>query len=557
MKTSASKLFILGIDGATFDIINPLLGGGELPHMQRVIERGVHGILRSTIPSLSAPAWVAFMTGKNPGHYGSYHFRKINVDTYDNIYNLDLINSSAFSGDTVFDYLGRMGYRVGMTTIPVTYPPWELNGFMISGYPCPDPDENPNFTFPWNLGEELRENLNWTEKENSQSIPKAEMRGATNPDDVLAGGITLMNRATDQTLRLMDRFESDVTVLVWGAIDRAQHTLWKYHDPSHILHRRENGFQPYIQHLYRHADHLLGKIMDHIGPEARLIIVSDHGAGPKQGSHFHLNAWLYEHGYLKTTLKHKLVNNPIIPLLKAPMRRMVINMGGDQRRKVIRASQMFAQHSLNFNKTLAYRFPIDEQTEGLVINLRGRQPLGIVGESEYESLRMELIERLSAIVNPVTGERVVKKCYRREDLYSGDKVNQAPDILLLLENNYFPGSRSSGKIFSQIQTVYLEAISGSHRPEGIFMACGPGFSQGKLKEDASILDVAPTVLYALGEKIPRDIEGRIISDAFSRDCLQHPPQFVDRKANVEFPSQGLSSRDQESMQNKLRELGYL
>lgn len=557
MKSNRRKVFVLGIDGATFDVILPLMERDKLPNMQKMIQKGVHGNLQSTIPSLSAPAWVAFMTGKNPGHYGTYHFRRINISDYHNIYSQDLIDSSMFCGATFFDYLGQLGYRVGVMTVPVTYPTWKVNGFLVSGYPCPDPDGNPNFTYPYELSKDLPENLNWTEKESSDAIPKEELRGPGAPQDILNGGLSMMSRRTEYTLKLMEQFDCDLTILVWGAIDRAQHILWKYHDPGHVLHQPNNCFKTYIEQLYCHADALLGDIMTHVGPEGHFFIVSDHGFGPKQGSLFHLNSWLNQEGYLKPTLKAKMINNPVIKMLKTPVLRFAATLDNSRQKKMVKARQALNMGTVDFNRTLAYRFPIDDQTEGVAINLKGRQPSGIVPQEKFESFRAELEERLRKLQDPRNGRRVIKECFRREELYKGDKAQEAPDIVLVLNEDYFPGTGTAGMVFSRIPQVYLETISGNHRPEGIFMACGPGLSTGKLSEKANIIDVAPTVVYTLGEKIPSDIEGKVIRSAFSTERLKNAPEYTEREVYKGTEAMGLSSAEQESMRSKLRDLGYL
>lgn len=557
MKNKRNKAFILGIDGATFNIINPLMEKGKLPNMQEVVQNGVHGNLLSTIPSISAPAWVAFMTGKNPGHYGTYHFRKIDIRDYRNIFSQDLINSSMFSGDTFFDYLGESGYRVGVMTIPVTYPPWKVNGFMVSGYPCPDPDGNANFTFPSSLSKSLLQNLNWTETDSSNSIPKEETRGARDPQDILNGGLTMMSRRTEHTLKLMDSFDCDVTALVWGAIDRAQHILWKFHDPGHILHQAGNPCNDYIQRLYCHADKLLGDIMAHLGPENHLFIVSDHGFGPKQGCRFNLNSWLNQHGYLKPTLKARLMNNPLINTLKGQAIRFASGLNTRGQKKMMQIKQTFGGGGIDFSETAAYMFPIDEETEGLVINMKGRQPSGIVAEDKYESIRTEIMGKLREIKDPRNGRGIIKECYKREELYNGSRVDETPDIIIVLEESYYPGARATGRIITEIPAASFDINSGTHRREGIFMACGPDILSGMLQEDAGIMDIAPTLLYALGEKIPNKMEGKVLKSVFSADRLKQVPVFIDRKTVAGVDSIDLSVTEQESMKNRLRDLGYL
>jgi predicted AlkP superfamily phosphohydrolase/phosphomutase len=557
MKSIRKKAFILGIDGATFDIINPLVANDKMPNMKKVIEGGVHGILHSTVPPLSAPAWVAFMTGKNPGHYGTFHFRKISIESSLNMFNLELISSSAYRGDTFFDYLGKNGHKVGIMTVPVTYPPWEVNGFLVSGYPCPDPNENSNFTFPLELSGELPENLNWTEDINSNIIPKEELRGASDPQDVLEGGRIMMTRRTEYTLKLMNKYDTELTILVWGAIDRAQHMLWKYHDPGHILHQPNNEFSAHIEKLYCHADRLLGQIMARIGPETPLFIISDHGFGSKQGSRFHLNAWLNYNGYLKSYFRAKFLNNLLINKLKPLIRKLAGRLDAGSRKKLIKANRALAMSAIDFNKTLAFMYPIDEQTMGLVINLRGRQPKGIVSEKEYDSLRNEIIEKLEELQNSENDKRVLKNCYKREELFCGSKTVEAPDIILELAEGYYSGLKSVGKFFSQIPFGQLNEISGTHRAEGIFIGCGPDLSRGKILEKANIIDVAPTVLYSLNEKIPVDIEGEVIRSAFSEHRLKKAPEYIDREVVKVSDEAEASEAEQLSMAKKLKELGYL
>ena len=557
MQTQQAKAFILGIDGATFDIINPMMACGKLPSMQKIVQTGVSGTLHSTIPSLSAPAWVSFMTGKNPGHYGTYHFRKIDVDSYENIFCDDLVNSSFFRGETFFDYLGKLGYKVGVMTVPVTYPPWEVNGFLVSGYPCPDPARHANFTFPPEVAASLPKNLNWTEIEGDGKIPKEELRGAREPDDILKGGKRMMRRRTAATFDLMARYHIDVTVLVWGAIDRAQHMLWKYHDPEHVLHEKGNRYRDYIEQLYSHADLLLGRIMNHVGPDTRIFVVSDHGAGKKQGSHFHMNAWLGRNGFLKASTRARILDNRLAGWVKRPLRHMMIKYNAGQWNTMVKRKQNFYLDNLDFRKTSAYRFPIDEQTEGLVINLKGRQPSGAVDNCEYEAVRTCLIKLLSEFRDPLNGNPVVKQCFRREELYSGSKLFQAPDIIVSLEDNYFPGSACNGPVCSPLPPVYLETISGNHRREGIFLACGPEISKGDLQPDASIMDVAPTVLYALGEKIPSDMEGKPLESVFRREGPEMRPVYFDRDFSGDRAVAELSAEEQENMADQLKELGYI
>jgi predicted AlkP superfamily phosphohydrolase/phosphomutase len=557
MKNYKRKVFILGIDGATFDVIHPLINKGKLHNFNKVIECGTHGNLDSTIPPLSAPAWIGFMTGKNPGHYGAYHFRDIDITNPQNFTKIELINSSFYKGDTFFDYLGEIGYRVGLMTIPVTYPPWKVNGFLVSGYPCPDPSVNTNFTYPSKLSNEIPDNLNWTEDVNSDLIPKQEYRGANNPEDILQGGLSMMKKRTNYTFELMKRYNCDVTVLVWGAIDRAQHVLWKYHDTNHSLYQPENRYKTYIEDLYLYADQLLSKIINQLRPYENLFILSDHGFGPRQGHFFHLNAWLNQEGYLKANYIEKLRNNFFANSLKPAVHKFVKALNQTSSQKLAQVNQQLVASGVDFSKTQAFMYPIHEQTVGLVINLKERQPFGIVSSPKYESLRDQLIKKLKEILDHRNGAKVIKKCYKREELYRGSEAEKAPDIIIVLNDNYYGGTRAFGKIFSNMHHRNTQTVNGTHRHNGIFLAYGKDIDKGKEIHNASIIDVAPTVIHSLKEKIPRDIEGKVLTSVFTKDYAAEKIRYMDRKDKSNPNHTHLSKDDKDSMIKNLKQLGYL
>src|SRR5918911_5639420 len=140
------KVICIGLDGATFDVIDPLVRRGRLPTLSGLLSAGTRAELRSTVPALSAPAWVSFMTGMNPGRHGVFHFRTMTRGALGS----DLVGSWMYRGRKIFDEASRGGLRVSAFRVPMTYPPWPVNGVMVSGFPTPDPQTN--FTYPETLG---------------------------------------------------------------------------------------------------------------------------------------------------------------------------------------------------------------------------------------------------------------------------------------------------------------------------------------------------------------------------------------------------------------------
>jgi predicted AlkP superfamily phosphohydrolase/phosphomutase len=249
-----------------------------------------------------------------------------------------------------------------------------------------------------------------------------------------------------------------------------------------------------------------------------------------------MNAWLNAQGYLKVGMKSIIIHSHFVAALMAPLKWYAMNKDVFTKRKLKRYKKKIDVGSVHFDKTRAYRFPIDEQTEGIVINVKGRQPSGSIAGEEYESLRTELITRLLDLQDPRNGKKVVQKCLKREDIYTGDRCMEAPDIIVTLQDGYYAGSKTTKTVFSDIPGSNIRIINGSHRPEG---------------------DVAPTVVHTLGEKIPRDVDGKVISSIFSDGRLKNEPEYADYDLARKSKIMDLSSFEEESMKKKLKDLGYL
>jgi predicted AlkP superfamily phosphohydrolase/phosphomutase len=138
------KVIVIGLDGATLDLILPWVQKGLLPNFQRIIKKGIWGHLTSTIPPFTAPAWTSFMTGKNPGKHGIYDFMVREPGTYTS----SSVNASFCDADSLWRIIGSEGKKVGVINVPMTYPPEEVNGFLISGMLTPSNTDT--FSHPGN-----------------------------------------------------------------------------------------------------------------------------------------------------------------------------------------------------------------------------------------------------------------------------------------------------------------------------------------------------------------------------------------------------------------------
>jgi len=215
---------------------------------------------------------------------------------------------------------------------------------------------------------------------------------------------------------------------------------------------------------------------------------------------------------------------------------------------------------VNWSQTKAYRFPMYPPVEGIMINVAGRQPEGCVqpGE-EYEALRTRILEEVRTLRDPRTNELIVLEAYRREEIYHGERIEMAPDIILVTQDCY-KGGTSIDSLVSEVPLDVLRKLSGVHRMDGIILAQGPHIRKNAILQGAGIIDVAPTIMYALGMPIPSDMDGKPLAGLFEESYTQQEAaSYTDERKYEDVASDeyGYSEEEEESVRLKLEALGYL
>jgi predicted AlkP superfamily phosphohydrolase/phosphomutase len=547
-KKNGLKVLIVGLDGADFEVMKPLLRNGQLPHIQRLMDSGSWGKLRSTIPNMSAPAWTAFMTGKNPGQHGVYDFYTYDPRTY-SFLEPHIITSAPLVGQTFWDILGRLGYRSGVITVPVTYPPWKMNGYLVSGYPCPDTQQN--YTFPPDLAEGMAECCNFP----------ADMKRTDSLNEISEDIYRMMSVRTSLGLRLLEERPSDLFCLVFGAIDAAQHYFWGSPDGKSDEDGRPGAHDgDVISKMYRGADECLGRLLEAADEDTLVFVLSDHGGCAAATWEVNTNVWLRELGLLKLNKGKQLASSlqrSAIQTLKRSIRRwnrIRALLPRNIRHKVRQVS--FNVSAIDWPATKAYRFPMSPPAEGLVINVAGRQPEGVVPPGkEYERIRENLITQALQLQDEKTGRPLVKEIYRREELYSGEHLDKAPDIVIVFESGYMGGRDLDHPLITPHVTG---RIKGQHSLDGIFIAHGHPFKRDFHLQGAHILDFSPTLLFTLGVPIPEDMDGKILVNMFESSWIdRHQVEYTASSGSAEEPQKEVSDQEKEMMKEKLRLLGYL
>ncbi|MDP6048478.1 MAG: alkaline phosphatase family protein [Candidatus Bathyarchaeota archaeon] len=498
----ANRCVVIGIDGATFDIIRPLISEGRLPHISKLIAGGVHGVLQSTIPPSSIPAWPSFLTGMNPGKHGVYDFLKKVPGKYIGA----LSTSKDLKSPTVYDILGKGGKTSVVINVTGTYPPKVVRGCLISGLLTP---QGVNYVYPEILKEELDE---------MGYKVYTDIGGYVRSEKIYQELLDLEIKRKEIALSLMNIFNWEFFMLTIVGSDTIQHKLW--------------GDKDKIDDYYYEVDKIVGEVLDKVEDDPNIIIMSDHGFGSSENT-FYINKWLEEIGLLSTettdyesTTSYKIRNLrkkesgisetfSKFGMTKRSLR-FIKRMPGYNLIKKWMPSLVTKMYSKIPTDTVAIDWENTKAAvasnwlRNIMINMRGREPLGIVEPWEYEILREEIISKLQKLKNPETNEEIIEKVYKREELYSGPYVDDAPDIVLSLKGKYkVSNSLTAEKVFGVNSG---NDIKGSHRMDGIFIASGPDIVKGKKIDGANILDVMPTILKLLSVEIPGDLDGRVLSE---------------------------------------------
>ncbi len=550
------KVVVIGLDGATLDVIQPLVRKGRLPNLANFMERGVCGELRSTTHPITPQAWTSFMTGKKAGKHGIFDFSRRRKGTYE----IEFVNASRRTAESIFSILSKRGKRVGAIAIPFSFPPEEVNGFMLSGMDAPGEDSRA--VYPPAVYDDIKKSFGHYHihlaSPVGRKIDEAKFWNDIRTED---------ENRTDISRYLMKKHSCDLFMTVFNNTDRVAHQ----HLDEAVYNRIQNGTPEQSEDLlvktYENTDAHLGQIMADLDENTTVIIMSDHGSGPIKRI-FHLNRWLEQNGFLSYFSKRVSPVKAAVKrarflakrFLPRSAKNFIETQFGGVRDKV---ESMLSFADIDWEKTRAYGFGM---YGNIYINLKGREPKGIVASGdEYEALRDEIITKLERLKDPDSGEQIIERVYKREELYEGPHVQDAPDLLIGWNDYAYYTSVSVGKeadeVFGPPMNIDCSEYKhvGTHRLNGTFMALGNHIREGVSVSGAEICDVAPTILCLLDEPIPDDMDGKVLTEILEDTFrTQHPPRHKNAE-QVNSKDKVVSYSDEESREvaERLKGLGYL
>lgn len=583
---STQRVMVIGLDGATFDLMRPWLAEGKLPAIARLMREGAAGEMASVPNMNSGAAWATFATGLNPGKHGVYWL----VEYKPNSYELQPTNALSRHGETIWARLSRRGKRVAVLNVPITWPAEPVNGILVAGWDCPGVRSR-GFTYPPEFAQEL---LRACDGEfiitAAYEAPEATLNGD------MALGIRTIHKQTESHLKaaryVLSQGPWDLFIVIFTATDIAHHLLWKTFDPNHPDYDPQEAarYGGAIYDIYRQLDDAIAELVQYADEHTTVIVMSDHGAGLKAGAVHSINRWLESQGLLKRRKaeggrrKPEALRSPSSAL--RPLWRLLADaiwasrrvLSEAQRERIkgwlpalrglrSKAEMHLYSAQIDWSRTLAYGNDADDFIR---INLKGREPQGIVAPEDYETLRDHIIERLYTWRDPKSGRPLVEKVWKREEIYFGPYVDKADDILIRWAD-FVPQGLDDGGLERPRQ--FFDQISGGHKPNGILIMRGPGIRPGATIEGAELIDMPPTILHLLGEPVPAVMDGKVLTQAFSPDTLAAHPTVVEdggRRTEDESYSfsvprppspvpagEGYSEEEAHLVEERLRGLGYL
>jgi predicted AlkP superfamily phosphohydrolase/phosphomutase len=474
------KLIVLGLDGASFELLAPWLEKGELPNLKKIKRRGVWGDMKSCLPPVSAPNWKCYSTGKNPGKLGIFWWE--NVD-----FKLQRVYCPDYRSESmeIWDYLNRAGIQTAVINMPMAYPPRKIDGYIAAGGPSAKEE---GFTYPPAWEKELK-------RKGYRVHPSKSIFNREACEELFEEILWMMKQRFELAHELTAEKNVGFIHLTVFYINVLQHFLWD---------------DNLVKKAWKVIDEEIGKLINLTEKAGwTLIMFSDHGSN-KIEEVFNINTWLKKEGLLKT--KHTLFSKVMYGA--SITRERVLGVVDTLGLKRVFQSAIL-EEILNRVPTNAGEVSREAKTgvvnwEKTVALGSGQGPLYLKPGKKAEETKEELAGRLEKLESPSTGRKPVRRVFRKEEVYSGEYLKKAPDLILeQAPHIHISGSIEKGEIFTKPDKWVAD-----NNKIGLFFAIGADIQKCKRIRNISILDIAPTILHLFDLPIPSEMDGKVLKNIF-------------------------------------------
>ena len=452
-----TKILVIGLDCAAPEI---LFGDERLTHFRRLMAGGCYGRLESVVPPITVPAWMCMATSQDPGSLGVYGFRNRADHSYDG---LRFADSRSILEPAIWDQVSRQGGRSNIIGVPPSYPPRRVDGICVGCFLTPDSARS-RYTHPALIQERISQLVG--------DYPVDVSGFRTHRKDWLKRQIDSMTHTHFEVVRHFLRHSRwDYFQLVEIGLDRIHHGFWQYHDPRHRLFEADNPYREVVGDYYRLLDGKVGELLELLDEEAVILVVSDHGAKPLDGG-FCVNEWLIRQGWL------------------------VLNRYPGE-------ATPFGRLSVDWDRTRAW-------SDGgyyarVFLNVKGREPRGIIAPEDYEPFRDEVAASLEAIPDDLD-RPMGTQVFKPERIYRSVR-RVAPDLIAHFGGLAWRSIGSVGRPGLHLQENDTGPDGCNHAQHGAFILNAPGLSRRGEFQGAHLLDMAPTLLRLGGYDLPGSMQG--------------------------------------------------
>lgn len=526
------RTVLFGLDGATFTVLDRLVEQGLMPHLAEFYRRGARGRLESTALPLTPQAWTSLATGQAGGRHGISDWVRFRWGPQGNYGHIN--NSRDIHAETIWHYASRSGRRVTVLNYFGLAPPQPLNGHSMPGFTSGR--HLRRSSWPADLFSRLEQVPDFDVKTLGLDLEIERRVLQEMPPDEWREWIShhlARDRIWFGVLEHLMRTEpADLSAIVFDGVDKLQHLAWRLLDPA-LAAADPSDWDREITGMchdyFRQIDRFLGRVLELVGAWGRVFVVSDHGF---TASHeiFYVNKFLADHGYLVWKGSQSL----------------------DTEEACATAKPEHDANAIDLERSRAFAFT--PSANGIFLQ---------VPPADYHRVREELAARLLALRGD-DGGQIVTAVKRREDYFPGPYQEDFPDLTLDLRDHGFVS------VLNSAVTVRPRRVPmGTHHPEGVLLALGPGIRGGVETELLSILDVAPLLAHSLGLEIPADYQGEfpralydeayLASDPPRRAAAAAPSTAPEQTPTEPAPTGGdeLEADEESAIYERLRSLGYI
>jgi len=483
-----AKVILIGLDSADRLLVERWCDSGDLPFLRSLRERGSYGHLTG-FPALGDDAtWASFYTGVSPGRHGRYFWNDQGNGTYER----RLWRDQSAATQPFWSHLSQSGLRTAVTDVPKCPLVVGLNGVQVADWQVHGRDYLETRSWPPELADDLlrrfgddhtdRVDQNWLCR--LHAISDAEL--GVFQQHLLRG----LEQKTVFASELIQRENWDLFLIVFKEAHCIGHQCW------HLLEPRCRRSLPHdnpVKRIYKALDRAVGEIAQKAGPETCLIVFSDLGMGSN-----------YTGEHLLDQLLQRLESKIATPRQRA---KLAARCAQRELRALLKGLARAARTPAD---TLAFQVEHNEISGAIRINLRGREPAGIVLPCEYKHCCDSLSSELLDLRIPETGEPLVEKVLSVDEMYPGERRDRLPDLFVVwARRGRITGARS--KSLGTLHSSPPDYRSGNHTEGGFYIGVGPGVLPGHHPRSASILDLAPTVAKLLNTSLP-DVDGTSIPE---------------------------------------------